>query len=101
MATLKWFLIAALVGYAGIVTLAYLAQRSLMYFPDMMRTAPAAAGLPQAEEIVLETSDGEKVIAWHVAPRANNPVILYFHGNGAALRERAMRFAKLVANGAG
>jgi len=101
MATLKWLLIAALAGYGGIVALAYLAQRALMYFPDVLRTAPAAAGLPQAEEIVLETSDGERVIAWHVAPRADKPVVLYFHGNGAALRERAMRFAKLVANGTG
>src|SRR5712692_570926 len=72
-----------------------------MYFPDKTRTAPAAAGLPQGEEIVLTTSDGERVIAWHVAPRGDKPVLLYFSGNAATLRERAVRFGKLVADGTG
>jgi fermentation-respiration switch protein FrsA (DUF1100 family) len=98
---LKWLLITALVGYGALVALAYFAQRALLYFPDRTRTAPAAAGLPQAEEIVLATSDGESVIAWHVAPRADKPVVLYFQGNAATLRERAMRFGTLVADGTG
>jgi uncharacterized protein len=98
---LKWLLITAFVGYGGIVALAYFAQRALMYFPDKTRTAPAAAGLPQGEEIVLTTSDGERVIAWHVAPRGDKPVLLYFPGNAASLRERAVRFGKLVADGTG
>ena len=40
-----------------------------MYFPDTRRTPPADAGLRDAEEVVLDTADGEKVIAWHVPPR--------------------------------
>jgi fermentation-respiration switch protein FrsA (DUF1100 family) len=83
------------------VAFAYFAQRALMYFPDKTRTAPAAAGLPRGEEVVLTTSDGERVIAWHVAPRGDKPVLLYFPGNAATLRERAMRFAALVADGTG
>ena len=57
-------------GFGGFVALMYVAQRSLMYFPDRSRTPPAAAGLPDAQEIVLDTADGENVIAWHVPPRA-------------------------------
>jgi hypothetical protein len=34
---LKW-LIAALIIYGGFVTLLYLAQRSLQYFPERRRT---------------------------------------------------------------
>ncbi|HML12085.1 MAG TPA: alpha/beta fold hydrolase [Xanthobacteraceae bacterium] len=98
---LKWLLLALLVGYGAIATLAYFAQRSLMYFPERTRTAPAAAGLPQAAEIELATSDGERVIAWHVAPRGDQPVVLYFHGNGGALAWRAERFARIVADGTG
>jgi uncharacterized protein len=97
----KWFLITLLVGYAAIVALAYFAQRSLQYFPERTRTAPAAAGFPQAEEIELVTSDGERVIAWHVAPRGDKPVVLYFHGNGGSLKLRAQRFARIVADGTG
>lgn len=101
MATLKWLLIVALVGYGGFVTLVYVIQRALMYFPETLRTAPAAARLPQAEEVVLKTSDGEKVIAWHIAPGADKPVMLYFHGNAGALQHRAERFRALVSDGTG
>jgi len=98
---LKWLLITLLVGYGAISTLAYFAQRSLMYFPERTRTAPAAAGLPQADEVFLTTSDNERVIAWHVAPRDDKPVVLYFHGNGGALSWRAERFERIVADGTG
>ena len=56
MTTLKSLLILALLGYCGVLALMYVFQRSLMYFPDRVRTPPAAAGLPQAEEITLTSS---------------------------------------------
>lgn len=101
MSALKWLLVVVAAGYVGLVTLMYLFQRSLMYFPDRVRTPPAAAGLPQAEEMVLETQDGERVIAWYVAAKEGRSVVLYFHGNGGALRDRAARFRNLVADGTG
>jgi fermentation-respiration switch protein FrsA (DUF1100 family) len=101
MATLKWVLTFALVFYGGLVTLLYVAQRAIQYFPESIRTAPAAVGLPEAEEIVLDTADGERVIVWHVPPRAEMPVVLYFHGNGASLRWRSERFRALTADGTG
>jgi fermentation-respiration switch protein FrsA (DUF1100 family) len=71
-----------------------------MYLPETVRTAPAAAGLPQAEEVTLD-SDGEKIIVWHVPSRGDKPVVLYFHGNGGSLRLRVDRFRKLAADGIG
>ena len=100
MAALKW-LTFALVFYCGLVALVYVAQRTLQYFPESFRTAPAAVGLPEAEEVVLDTADGERVIVWHVPPRGENPVVLYFHGNGASLRWRIERFRALTADGTG
>jgi fermentation-respiration switch protein FrsA (DUF1100 family) len=50
---------------------------------------------------VLDTADGERVIAWHLPPRAEQPVVLYFHGNGASLRWRLERFRALTADGTG
>ena len=100
MATLKWILTFALF-YGGFVALLYVAQRSLLYFPESHRTAPAAAGLPEAEEVVLDTADGERVIAWHLPPRDDDPVFVYFHGNGASLRWRVDRFRALIADGSG
>jgi uncharacterized protein len=85
----------------GAVALLYFVQRALMYFPDTARTSPAAAGLPAAEEILLDTADGERLVAWHVPPRGERPVVLYLHGNGGALSHRAERFHALTADGTG
>lgn len=101
MAALKSILVFLLVGYGAMVALAYFAQRALMYFPDRTRTPPALAGLPEAEEVVIETADGEKLVAWHVAAAEGKPVVLYFHGNGGALVHRVDRFRGLIANGNG
>jgi hypothetical protein len=87
----KWFLIFFATGYLALVALMYVAQRGLMYFPETFRTAPAEAGLPQAEEVVLDTQDGARVIVWHIPPKGDRPVWLYFHGNGGALRYRVDR----------
>ena len=99
--TLKWTAIIALCVYIGFAVVLYLTQRSLMYFPETLHTSPAEAGLPEAEELTLTAADGVRFIAWHVASREGKPVILYLHGNGGALRFRAERFRKLVANGIG
>src|SRR5207248_84533 len=101
MGTLKWLLIFGLIGYAAFVALLYFTQRSLQYFPDRFRTLPTAAGLPQVAEVLLDTEDGERVIVWHVPPRGEKPVVLYFHGNGGALRNRVARFGALIADGNG
>jgi fermentation-respiration switch protein FrsA (DUF1100 family) len=100
MTLLKW-LLAALAVYGGLLAVMYVAQRSLMYFPETSRTPPAAAGLSGAEELELDTADGEKVVVWHVPPRGEKPVVLYFHGNGGSLRLRAARFGRLTADGTG
>ena len=42
--------------------LLYVGQRSLQYFPERRRTAPQAVGLPEAEEAVLDTADGDNSV---------------------------------------
>ena len=101
MGVLKWLLVTAALAYGGVLALMYFFQRALMYFPDRTGTAPAAAGLPEAEELTLSSGDGERLIVWHVPPRGPKPVILYFHGNAGALELRAGRFKWLVADGNG
>ena len=98
---LKWSAIAAVCLYVGTAAILYFAQRSMMYFPETAHTAPAQAGLPEAEEVTLKASDGVPLVAWHVAPRDGKPVIFYFHGNGGALRYRVERFHKLISDGIG
>ena len=100
MTALKWLLLAV-AGYGVLLVLMYVFQRSLMYFPDTKRTPPALAGLPQAEEVALRSSDGERLIAWHVPPRAGQKLVIYFQGNAGALDLRAERFGRLTADGTG
>jgi fermentation-respiration switch protein FrsA (DUF1100 family) len=101
MLFVKWTFIIAAAGYMLLAALMFFAQRSLMYFPDRERAAPAAAGLPQAQEVWLDTADGERVIAWHVPPRDGKPVVIYFHGNGGALTLRVDRFRRIMGAGVG
>lgn len=97
----KWFLIVFATGYVALVALMYVAQRALMYFPERFATSPDDAGLANAEAVTLDTPDGARVIVWHVAPRGDRPVWLYFHGNGGSLRYRVDRFRELTAPGDG
>jgi fermentation-respiration switch protein FrsA (DUF1100 family) len=76
-------------------------QRKLLYFPNRVAVAPAAVGLPQAQVLKLKTSDGETLVAWHIAPAAGRPLILYFHGNGGGLELRNERFRELTRTGLG
>lgn len=101
MTALKWILVLVVLGYGGLLALMYVFQRALMYFPDPARIPPAAAGLPQAEEVMLTSADGEKLIAWHVPPRGDKPVVIYFQGNAEGLAARVGRFTWLTADGIG
>jgi len=102
MTILKWILIVGAIGYLGGLAAMFLLQRSILFpIPQAARTAPAAAGFPQAEEHVLTTDDGEKVIVWHVPARPGHPVLLYFHGNGDFLAGFFGRFGDIIADGTG
>ena len=102
MTIVKWIaILLAAVYCAGLVVL-YVRQREMLFpIPPVGRTAPDAAGLPEAEEHVLTTSDGEKVIVWHVPARPGRPVILYFPGNGDSLAGCVSRFKAMTADGTG
>jgi hypothetical protein len=102
MIALKWILVAVVTVYLGGLAVLYFRQRDMLFpIPPVGRAAPAAAGLPEAEEHVLTTDDGEKVIVWHVPAKPGRPVILFFHGNGDFLAGRVGRFRNLISDGTG
>lgn len=87
--------------YAVVAVAAFIAQRKLMYFPDPTRVAPQAFALDRVEERELATPDGETLIAWYAPAPAGRPTVLYFHGNGGNLANRAERVRKYIARGYG
>lgn len=79
----------------------YFVNRQFMYFPDPTRTAPAEVGLDDVEEIEMPAADGTTLVAWHASPKAENPTVLYFHGNGANAANRASRIETMRQDGFG
>lgn len=98
---LAWIALLALGSYAAFVAGLYVFQRKLLYLPQPAPVSPAAAGLPEAEEVVLAAGDGERVIAWHVPPQAGQPVVIYFHGNAEVVARNVPRHRELIAGGVG
>lgn len=94
------FLIAGGV-YLSIAVVMFLAQRSLMYLPEAVRTDPKAEGLTGVEERRLSTGDGNEVIVWYGKAKPGQPTLLYFHGNAGALVTRSERMAKYMHRGRG
>ncbi|MGY8662480.1 alpha/beta fold hydrolase [Bradyrhizobium sp. UFLA05-109] len=102
MIVVKWVAVVLVTGYlAGLVVL-YVKQRDMLFpIPPVGRTLPEAAGLPEAEEHLVTTSDGEKIIIWHVPAKPGRPVILHFPGNGDYLAGLVGRFKAMTADGTG
>jgi hypothetical protein len=76
-------------------------QRALMYEPLTDRIAPAAVGLPTAREELLQTPDGQRLVSWYIPAQAGRPTVVYFHGNGGGLAQRADRMGRYAGTGLG
>ena len=100
-----WFLLkiafAVLCGCLLFVLIAYFGQRKLIYFPDRTRVLPTELGLVGVEERLLKTPDGERLVAWYAKAKPGEPTLLYFHGNGGGLAERAERVRQFRREGWG
>src|SRR6202166_1582854 len=102
MTVLKWLVALLAGGYLGGLAVLFFAQRAFIFpIPQTQRTSPEAAGFPEAEEHVLTTSDGEKVIVWHVPAKSGHAVVIYFHGNGDTLPGLVGRFRAITSDGTG
>ena len=102
MTVLKWLVVLLAGGYLGALAVLFFAQRAFIFpIPQTQRTSPEAAGFPEAEEHVLPTADGEKVIVWHVPAKPGHAVVIYFPGNGDFLAGLAGRFRDITLDGTG
>ena len=75
-------------------------QRQLVYLPDRGPVPPAAAVLPGARDVVLETEDGLELGAWYLpAAAAQAPTVLVASGNGGSRVLRAPLARALAGQG--
>ncbi len=101
---LRWglrLLTVCVVGYCVALLVLMLWQRKMMYFPAPSRGTAEAWGLAGAQTLTLDTSDGQRIVAWYRPAQADHRVYLYFHGNGGNLADRAILFRRMVADGSG
>ena len=88
MRTLVSTLTAVLLLYAGLCAVVYLAQPSLIYYPDRQLTGtPADRGLA-FEDVTLDTADGESIHGWYVPAVETASHVLFFHGNAGNISHR-------------
>jgi fermentation-respiration switch protein FrsA (DUF1100 family) len=102
MNALKWLVLLGVGGYALLVGAMYLYQRNLLFLQQPNRRSPADAGFPEAEEHVLTTDDGERIVTW-LYPPANpkRPLFLMFLGNGDNLGMAAPNLRAMTLDGSG
>lgn len=95
-------LVAAAVGYAGVVGAAYLLQRRMVYMPDARPPDPAVAAALGFEAVTSRTSDGLALVSWYAPARTpEQPVLVFLHGNADAIGRRAPKFAPFLEAGFG
>lgn len=83
------------------LTLVWVGQRRLIYFPMGDVPGPAGAGLPDAEPVVLPTADGLALHGWFVPPGAP-PIgwtVIVFNGNAGHRGFRAPLAVALARRG--
>ena len=85
-------LILAVAGYLAVAGLMFFGQRSILYHPNGLVPRPVDFGVPEMTAHRLETADGFRPLAWWIPGReTTSPVIVWFHGNGGHIGQRAGR----------
>jgi uncharacterized protein len=90
-----------LVAYLSALTYLYLFQRSYVFHPGGILEEPEAVGLPGIQAVKLVAGDGAMLTAWYAPAAPDQPTLLYFHGNGGNVSNRADRFKQVTASGFG
>jgi uncharacterized protein len=73
-------------------------QGSLIYHPHADEVAP---NVPETQAVRIETEDGERLVAWYRAPREEQPIFLFFDGNGGRPHIWGGRWRRIAEAGSG
>ena len=95
---IKKIVIYCFFTYLLLIAGLYFFQRKIIFIPHKSSSIITPANL---EEIYFKTEDGFKIHGWFSPSKVKKPLILYFHGNGGSLNDRAYRAETFVKNGFG
>jgi uncharacterized protein len=94
--------VLALMGavVAALLTLLWLTQRRMMYFPSADVPLPAQVGLSRAESVTFATDDGLTLNGWFVPGEGSTlGTVIVFNGNAGNRAYRSDLAAQLAAHG--
>ncbi len=94
---LKRNLKSLLLAYLLICVFMWGVQRHLMFIPFRDNADIGQYSLTEFSDVVLHADDGTAVHVWQHAARSGFPTIVFFHGNGGNLGNRAL-FLQAMAN---
>ncbi len=97
------FRVARAVTVAWLVLLCAitLGQRHLVFIPLHGEMAPAEAGLRAVSAGSITLPDGNRLVTWQHPAASGRPTLLYYHGNGGNLADRANVFDLFIRHGYG
>lgn len=89
-------------GYVLLLLGMAFVQRDMIYHPGRARMLPDEVGLPEMVPVPLKATDGWIVTSWYAPPREPRyPTIIFFHGNGGTIADRASKARILLDAGYG
>lgn len=81
--------------------LMYLFQRQLIYFPAKEIPSRQLFDAEDMQPISLKTADGLNLLAWYKEPSANQPTVLFLHGNAGHIGHRMTLVRQFLSVGFG
>ncbi len=85
---------------AVVLTIVWLFQRRMIYFPLRQAVPAAATAFPGAEDIAFETADGLRLSGWFANPaKTTGGTVIVFNGNAGDRSHRAPLGAALLQSG--
>lgn len=88
--------------YIALLAFLYFFQRSLIYHPDTTRPVPAHWGVADMSAVTLTATDGQSLLAWWKPPEsAEQPVLVFFHGNAGHIGYRGTKIRSYLDSGFG
>lgn len=100
---IKEFLLPVALLYLCLHIFLFANQRYFMYSPATRHITAAVAGVPEMMAIAVNPADmNESIEGWYKSPAdTSKPVILYFHGDGGGIADRAAIAQRFIKQGYG
>ncbi len=93
------YIVSVVIIYLFFGIFLFFFQRKIIFNTSGRPNKPIKYGLKNIQEIMIETNDGIKLLAWYFKSKNKKPTLLYLHGNSFDIGERAYRIDRYIKKG--